>query len=84
MGSGRTEAIGNEQRTKAIGWKPRKKVAGPEMQGTRYWRIRILRLTRLRLPHAPALPFILGNGSYNVLFLFVFFWDDQSSSPLSR
>ena len=34
VGSGRTEAIGNEQRTKAIGWKPRKKVAGPEMQGT--------------------------------------------------
>ena len=24
-------------RTKVIGWKPRKKEAGPEMQGTRYW-----------------------------------------------
>ena len=29
------------RRTKAIGWKPRKKEAGPEMQGTRYWRFRI-------------------------------------------
>ena len=28
-------------RTKAIGWKPRKKEAGPEMQGTRYWSFRI-------------------------------------------
>ena len=55
-------------RTKAIGWKPRKKVAGPEMQGTRYWRIRI--------PHAPALPFMIADGSYNVFF---FFW---TTNPL--
>ena len=45
-------------RTNAIGWKPRKKEAGPEMQGTRYWSFRIP-TSPPRLPHALVLPFII-------------------------
>ena len=46
-------------RTKAIGWKPRKKEAGPEMQGTRYWRFRI--------PTSPPPSPCTGSPFYNCL-----------------
>ena len=46
-------------RTNAIGWKPRKKEAGPEMQGTRYWSFRI------PPPHPPS-P-CTGSPFYNCL-----------------
>ena len=46
-------------RTNAIGWKPRKKEAGPEMQGTRYWRFRI--------PTSPPPSPCTGSPFYNCL-----------------